>query len=163
MGIAELADVTKIVSFDVIGQSVSGNSSWELVVPIGEGWQAAIVTLWARAGAHVTANAKRISACLFVSNDVNDAYSQAVIYEIHAAGSYQGITYWIPSYKYGGFSYATDARLCDPGFDSSGARARIESAQIDGSDLKITFYNTSSTGTILYLEGRIRLLRSKLL
>ena len=163
MGISHLKNVSKIVSFTIDSQNVAGGANYTKVIAVGEGWEVARVTFWAKDVLPVPTNVKRISAYIILTDDYNDAYSQAVRYVLIGVKGYSGITYYLPNYKYSGFSYATDSKLSDPGFDTTGKAIRLIRGKINNADVELEFNNTSAVLRTLHIEGRIRLSKDVLL
>ena len=163
MGISKLKEVSKIVPFLIDSVNVPANSTYTEVIDIGEDfWEVAQVTLWIRAVLGVTSNVRRTSAYLVLTRDYDEAYSQATNYILRSVQGYS-MTYYLPSYKYEGFSFATDAKLSEARFASTGSSIQILRGKIDGTDVKIDFKNTTELARTLQIEGKIRLSKIKVL
>jgi hypothetical protein len=164
MGKSDLREITKLVTFEITNQLVMPLASYEKVIAIGdEGWNVALVSLWLQNASAVTTNARRISAFIVLTEDQSDAYSQTTDYGVTAIRAYGGMLYYIPHYKYAGFSYAVDSKLSEQRYDKTAARIRIESGKIDGSDVKITFYNPTGSNGYIYVRGVVRLIKQVVL
>lgn len=102
-----------------------------------------------------------LSGFLVVTNDYDDARSQASKYEQDIVGCYTGPYYYIHHHRYMGFSYAVDGFLSHPAFNTNANQVRINRAKINGSNLEIEFYNSSGASALVYVEGRAKVYRKR--
>lgn len=161
---SNIREITKIVSIDINGQSIAAQGTYTEIIDVErDDWEIAFVTLWNkdRSGMGVYGEYKRLSAFLVLTNDYDDAFSQAsrvhrdVVYPYPAT-----LYYYIHNHRYRGYSYAVDSMLSSNyGFSSNGF-VRIERGRINGTDVEIEFFNTSFGSSVMYLEGRIKLQRT---
>lgn len=156
MGTSLRKENFKIITFDIDNQGINALATYEKVIALGsDKFNVCHITLWNKYDAAVTLNARRASAYITATKDFNKAYAQGVRYELIGVQGYF-MTYYVPNYRYSGFSYATDAKLTERSFDTTGRRIEVEKAIIDGSDLKLTFKNPGGTYGRIYVEGRIK-------
>ena len=154
MALAALNEITE--HFDeFIEYTIPGLTTWTYELDIGrDDWRVAIVTLWLKEAAPVTEYMRRKSASFIITQNEDDAYSQAIkqiITDVPSAYDTYTVTNWL----YAGYSYAVGARLSDYEFDRTGGIIRIEAARIDGSTLEIDFKNYSLPSADKYLKARI--------
>ena len=165
MGLSKLSNIAKIVPFTIEGVNVDGQGTYTKNIDIGESfWEIAQVTFWLRNISSIYADARRISSYITLTTNYDDAFSQMSSYKITSVPSYpSGMLYYLPNYKYSGFSFATDARLSDYSVDRDARYIRVNKGRINGSNVEIEFYNAFGSIRTLDLEGNIRLSRNILI
>lgn len=156
--ICKLADLTKIVGF-VLNQSVSAYSTYTHTIAVGrDDWDLAIVTLWNR---NITSNdwkIRRMSARLVLGREYDEGYSQAGEMQediVYPSGT--SFYYHIINHRYSGFSYATDSKLSNAGYNTSGTIIRIYRGCLSGSDVEVDYQNTSPASAVIRIEGKVKL------
>lgn len=156
MGLSRKNENFKLFAFDIEAQLVAGLGTYVETIALGnDRFNVCHVTIWNKLSAHVVANAQRVSAYITATKDVSKGFGQGVRYTVTVVQGYS-MTYYVPNYRYSGFSYAVDSQLTPPAFDSTGVRVLVEKAVINGSDLEITFRNTVSANSYIYAQGVIK-------
>ena len=159
--ITDLSDIEKQLEFS-INQTISGNSTYEAVISLNDSkFTCAFIRFWIVGNPSGNQWINRKSVYIVATTDINEAYSQAN--KNYPIGfTHKGIPYSNNNWRYLGFSYAVDTKLSDPDYDYYyGRYIQINSAFIDGSNLKINFENTSSSNKTLKLEGWVKLEKHK--
>ena len=162
---AAYKEITKLIPFDIDNQTLTAYSTYQKVIPLGrDDWDVAFVTLWNKNQTQVDSKYKRLSGFLVLTANENDGYSQVSFPHTDLVYPYPAtIYYYITNHRYRGFTYANDTILSLGVFDIYGRAVRVNKGVIDGSDLKIDFFNTYPSTHFMRVQGVVKLTKTVLL
>ena len=145
--------IDKIGDFN-INQAISAGVIYTHQIALGEnGYKNGYCSLMIPQSVS-TALARRRSAFLTFTSDLNDAHAQSGGYTTYTIVGYYGIPYYFTDKWILGYKYSVDSRLSDSYFSTTGDIIRIIRCAIVGQNLEIDFKNThASVSKTLQMDG----------
>lgn len=157
MGVSLMKNDEQTLDYTISQQIPNGPTTIDVDIQRDD-WETGYIVQWDTD----TGDSERRSMNIVVTRDEDDAWDQS-IYNRKNIMPKGCIGYVIDNWSYAGFSYASIAgpagKLSEYSYGATGNYIRLVRTWIEGSDLRMEWYNRQASAQWLKIEGRVRLTR----